>query len=128
MGMGCGETRARETGGWGPVAGAVGRARPLWSAGVSAVRKCGPCAAWAGASARREGARERARGEKGAGPRGSLGQERRGEAGPAAGRGKRAAGWFVELGWVEFGSLGWFDSSLFLPLFPFLFLTQTQAK
>ena len=30
-------------------------------------------------------------------------------------------GWFVELGWVDFGSLGWFDSSLFLLLFPFLF-------
>ena len=38
MGIGCGETRARETGGWGPVAGAVGRARPLWSAGESAQR------------------------------------------------------------------------------------------
>ena len=37
-GLGCGETRARETGGWGPVAGAVGRARPLWSAGESAQR------------------------------------------------------------------------------------------
>ena len=32
-----------------------------------------------------------------------------------------AAGWFVELGWADFGSLGWFDSSLFLLLFPFLF-------
>ena len=42
MGIGCGETRVRETGGWGPVAGAVGRARPLWSAGESAARKCGP--------------------------------------------------------------------------------------
>ena len=38
MGIGCGETRARETGGWGPVAGAVGRARPFWSAGESTQR------------------------------------------------------------------------------------------
>ena len=37
-GLGCGETRARETGGWGPVAGAVGRARPFWSAGESTQR------------------------------------------------------------------------------------------
>ena len=44
---------------------------------------------WAGASAGRDGARERAWGEKGAGPRGLLGQE-----------GKRV-GRAVSLGWVR---------------------------
>ena len=52
-----------------------------------------------------------------------------------AGRGEEkrswAAGWFVELGWVDFGSLGWFDSSFFSSSsisFPFLFLIQTKLN
>ena len=61
------------------------------------------------------------RGPLRAGPEKEVGRGGEREAGRGEEKRSWAAGWFVELGWADFGSLGWFDSSLFLLLFPFLF-------